>query len=372
MRLSSIRHLKPGTHFAVFCGSVLAWSISVPAQGFSTPTPGQGTFGPFSSVATVTFQKIKDAMEIKLGGLVIEQIRRVRHVDPRTKAISFPGTQELLKYRPPNKVRDSKFLLTFLGLEGKTLSSGERARLTADFNRQAAYRFNFLGFRISDAAQADSVYTLRFLAYGLRTTKEGVRIVYRMVVLPKKGDRSVWLLELDMMTGYPLYAGEYSRFGHGRRELATELIVTSMRTGMRFPYGTKWWAPSLTVQNVSTELAALKTALKTSQVYVATRRHVPSSFLGVRYQVHTDPYKGKTHALLTYTDGIDHIFIRQRNVPKVTRGADDSIAYLDLDGVTQCVFTHKNVQFMVIGRSYKFRVQDISADMFTRAIDVLK
>ncbi|MEE2887375.1 MAG: hypothetical protein VX951_08070, partial [Planctomycetota bacterium] len=264
------------------------------------------------------------------------------------------------------------FQLAFAGVEGKTLSTAQRLQRRAAFDLQAAFRFKFQSFRISDAAQADRVYNLVFLAYGRRTTREGVRIVYRMVVLPKQWDRSLWLVELDMVTGYPLYAGQYSRFGNGRRELAAELIVTSVRTGMRFPNSTTWWSPTLGVQRAATEMAALKAALQSSRAYVSTRRLVPGSYRSLHYEVHTDPYKGKKHALLVYTDGVDHFFVRQRNVPVVARGSDDSVAYLDRDGITQCLFSHKGVEFLVVGRTDGVRVRDLSAGIFSRAIDVLR
>lgn len=343
--------------------------MSIPAQ---QAAPVGGAVGPFAPPWGVTFQKIKDAMESTLGGLAVEQVRRVRRVDGKTKTVSYPGTLERLKYRPATRTNDSKFQLMFAGVEGRTLSSAQRSQYRVAFDRQAAFKFKFQGFRISDASQADGVYSLVFLAYGRRTTKQGARIVYRMAVLPKRWDRSLWLIELDMVTGYPLYAGQYSRFGNGRRELAAELIVTSMRTGMRFPNSTGWWAPTLGVQRVATEMVALKSALQSSRAYVSTRRLVPMSYRSLHYEVHTDPYKGNKHALLIYTDGVDHFFVRQRNVPMATRGADDSVAYLDRDGITQCLFSHKDVEFLVVGRTDGTRVRDLSAGIFSRAIDVLK
>jgi len=359
-----------GTRFSGLFAALLVCGASLSAQ--SAWAGPSGTIGPFAPPWGVTFQHIKDAMESRLGGVVVEQTRRVRRVDSQTKAVSYPGTFEQLKFRPADPGGESRFQLTFKGLEGQVLTPSQRVSQRAAFDRQAAFRFKFQGFRVSDATQAERVYKLVFLAYGKRTTRQGIRVVYRMAVLPRQWDRSLWLVELDTMTGYPLYAGQYSRFDGVQRELAGELIVTSMRTGMRFPNGTKWWAPTLGVRRASTEVAALTTALRASQKYVTTRPEVSMSYRSMRYEVHTDPYKGNRHALLVYTDGVDHFFVRQRNVPVVARGADDSVAYLDRDGVTQCVFSHKGVEFLVVGRSDGSRVRDLSAGIFQRAINVLQ
>lgn len=364
------RPLGLGIRFAGICAALLVGGASVPAQSVSAP--GSGTVGPFAPPWSVTFQHIKDAMESNLGGFVSQQVRRVRREDRKTKVVSYPGTLEQLKFRPADALGEARFQLSFEGLEGQALTPGQRSAQRAAFARQAAFRFKFQSFRVSDVAQAEKVYRLVFLAYGKRTTLQGVRPVYRMAVLPRQWDRSLWLIELDVMTGYPLYAGQYSRFGGAQRELASELIVTSVRPGMRFPNSTKWWAPTLGVRRASTEAAALKAALPASQKYVRTRGQIPMSYRSLRYEVHTDPYKGNKHALLIYTDGIDHFFVRQRNVPVVARGADDSVAYLDRDGVTQCVFSHKGVEFLVVGRSDGLRVRDLSAGIFQRAISVLQ
>jgi hypothetical protein len=174
-----------------------------------------------------------------------------------------------------------------------------------------------------------------------------------------------------MRTGYPLYSGQYSRLESGRRVLASELVITSLRAGMRFSKATKWWAPSLGVQHATTEMGALKQALRSSKAYVSPRQFVSADYHALRYEIHTDPYKGTKHALSIYSDGLDYFFVRQRNIPLVARGADDSVAYLDVDGITQCLFSHKGVEFLVVGRMDGLRVRTLSADIFSGAISTL-
>lgn len=368
MRLRLNHHRPLGTGLAALCSMVLVFAVGLSAQ---SGVQGQATSGTFAPAWDVTFKKIKDAMERKIGGVVVEQIRRVRHVDERTKAVSYPGTLEQLKYLPPASSQNSRFSLTFQGLEGQVLQPAQRAQRVAAFNRQAAFKFKYQSFRVADPVLAKKAYNLVFLSYGRRVIKEGVRIVYRMVALPKKWDRSAWLLELDMRTGYPLYSGQYSRLESGRRVLASELVITSLRAGMRFSKATKWWAPSLGVQHATTEMGALKQALRSSKSYVSPRQFVNADYHALRYEIHTDPYKGTKHALSIYSDGLDYFFVRQRNIPLVARGADDSVAYLDVDGITQCLFSHKGVEFLVVGRMDGLRVRTLSADIFSGAISTL-
>ena len=87
----SIRHLTPRTSSLVFCASLLVLTVSVRAQQVA---PVGGANGPFAPPWGVTFQKIKDAMESNCGGIAVEQTRRVRRVDDKTKAVSYPGTLE--------------------------------------------------------------------------------------------------------------------------------------------------------------------------------------------------------------------------------------------------------------------------------------
>jgi hypothetical protein len=148
-------------------------------------------------------------------------------------------------------------------------------------------------------------------------------------------------------------------------------MVTSFRSGMRFPQQTVWWAPNVGIEEMQSEVAALHKALPAT-VPVAPSHHLPTGYLLAQSEVHTDPYSGAHSAVFAYTDGVDHIFVRQNSIPVVARPVDDTIAYFDREGITQCMFTHRGVEFMVVGRSVEGLVRQTSEGIYQSAIVNLK
>jgi hypothetical protein len=155
--------------------------------------------------------------------------------------------------------------------------------------------------------------------------------------------------------------------------LQSEVIVTSFLSGVRVPNATIWWSPLKKIEVTATVLETLKKALPQSKAYVEpSLAELPGGFHLAGSEVHQEPLKGKFLAVLRYTDGVDHLFVTERNVPLTARAAEDSIYYLVVDGVTRCAFTHRGVSFDVIGRNDRDAVQNASRGIYRRAIRVLK
>ncbi len=330
----------------------------------------------FAEPWAVTFQHVHDAMRGKFGSLAIEQIRRglVNRVGAGTR---YVGTLERLLYRPADTATQTgeKFRLEFRGIEGRKLTSVEFSRLATLFDSKAGYSFRYKGFHVADPALAAQTYDLIFLARTKRTTKQGTNDVYRMAVIPKRWDRTAWLLELDTRTGYPLYAGGYAMDTAHRVTLMSEVIVTSFLTGVRMPNADdpSWWRSIKKIETTPTALGALKKALIKSKAFVApSLTELPAGFQLHSAEVHKEPFRGDLLAVLIYTDGIDNLFVMERNVPVIARAAEDTINYLNVDGVTHCAFTHRGVSFDVIGRNDRDAVRRASVGIYRRAIRVLR
>ena len=353
---------------------VVGVATLAPAQGVA-PVHGKSFALPWN----VSFEHIRAAMDNEFGTCFIEQTRRQRvRVRPNAKTpqYGYQGTLERLLYRGADPVRKigSRFRLEFRGLEGQKLSKSQFDIKAREFQRLNSYKFRYQGFRVAVATLAAKVYDLVFLTHATRTVKEGNRSVYRMAVLPKKWDRTAWILELDTQTGYPLYSGEYSLDVNLAPVLQSELIVTSFIPGARVPDATDpgWWTPSKNMQVATGATAALKIALTASTKYVLPRRSdLPSGFEFQQGQVHTDPYKGTRKALLRYSDGIDHVWIQQRNIKLVPRQNEDTIARLTEKGMTRCLFNHGGVEFLVLGRANRETMRYLAAGLFSHAIQVL-
>jgi hypothetical protein len=321
----------------------------------SAAVPGTASFAPPHAV---TFQRIKDAMEVDLGTYYVEQIRRERaepapgpNLSSTEASPGFVGTVERLIFEAAGPGQPARFALSFVGREGKTLSPREQQVAAAEHRTRAAYH-------------------LVFLAHGRRQIQQGLREVYRMVVLPKAWDRSAWLLELDRATGFPLYQGTYAIGANAAAELVSELVVTSFLPGVRIPNGTTWWEPVRAVETLATAQAALAKALPSHSTHVIPgKAAVPAGFELARTDLLTDPYTpGMSSAVLRYTDGIDFFFVSQEAASTPARGNEDTILFYSGSGVMQCRFEHGGVRYLVMGRNHQDSVREASKAIFATAI----
>lgn len=357
------------TRRALLMCTVLSSLVGV--SGAQSPSMQLGGTVAFAQPWNVSLQHIHDAMTGKSGAYALEQIRRGYETGTST-GTRYVGTMEHLLYQPADTTSKTgeKFRLQFRGIEGRNLTSGEFTNLSTLFAGKAGFTFRYKGFHVADPVLAAKTYDLIFLTTTKRSTKQGTFDVYRVAVIPKRWDRTAWLLELDTRTGYPLYAGEYS-LGPNGIKLQSEVIVTSYLMGFRAP-NASWWSPLKGIQTTPTALDAVKKALTKSTTFVTpAQAELPGGFQLAGAEVHTDPFGGGRLAVLRYTDGVDHLFVTERNVP-VTRRGEDSIKFLHVDGVIRCAFTHRGVSFDVVGRDGLDSVRRASVGIYARAIRVLK
>lgn len=331
----------------------------------------------FAQPWEVTFAHIQAALEGNSGAYFAEQIRReLVKQKSNVPGLKFEGILERLTYRPadPKSKTTDRFKLEFCGIEGRRLTGTEFAKKAALFANRSGFTFRNKGFHVVDAAWAAKEYDLVFVARDKRSTQQGIREVYRMAAIPKRWDRTGWILELDTATGYPIYMGEYALNAHSI-DLQSQLIVTSFLTGVRVPDAKdkSWWAPTKVIESMASAYAAVKKALTKSTKYVVPQlSELPRGFRLEKSEVHTDPITGELVALLSFTDGVDRVFVTQQNVQMQARGFEDTIWILDEKGLAQCGFSHHGVSFRVVGRSVRGVVRRISAEIFSRAVVILK
>ena len=333
---------------------------------------------PFAQPWDVSFAHIQDSM--KFGTYYIEQARRQRQELPAGEIptdgaqASYGGILERLMLRGADRAvetDDGDFRLEFVdaagqGLQGSAWDAAERR-----FRREVGFTHLHRSFHIVDAEKAAQVYDLVFLAHDTRVTQEGSRAVYRVAVIPKNWDRTGWLLELDRTTGYPLFAAEYSVGPEYHFVLESELIVTSFVPGAVLPPAghPDWWAPTMGIEQTQDPADAIELALD-EQRPRALPEALPAGFQLFESVVHTDPYFGVKTAVLTYTDGVDVLFVTQRQEPVVPRKGDDVISFLAKSSMTICSFHHSGVNYQVVGRSNQTQavVRHVSAALFGRSI----
>ncbi len=334
---------------------------------------------PFAQPWNITFAHISDAME--KGDYSLQQIRRVREVilnedGSSSKDSGWVGVREKLEHlgslSGPHE--DARFHLQFIGVEGSDLSPQQVQRKRDRFVGYQEFTFRFQSFRVSDADQAQENYTIYFLSNSERIG----RLAYRVAVIPKNMDRSAWLLDLDQLTGYPLYRGEYDLAEDMTATLISEVEVTSMVWNPRFGQAAPpWWQPSASIEDFSSPSAALGTAFSNSRTSGSIANVIPGPVeMPQGYQfsfarVSTSPFSGERTGVLVYSDGIDELFVLQG---KPSPGSDlaptdgQKIYIRREAGVVTCHFTIDGVQYKVIGRSSGDLVRSTAASIYRRAI----
>ena len=337
---------------------------------------------PFAQPWNVSFSHVRDAMTF--GSFYIEQVRRQRQELPGAEIpggevqFSYAGIKERLLHRGADPMVESDvgdFRLEFVDTVGQALQGSEWEAAQRRFRQEAGFTHLHRSFHIVDPDRASQVYDLVFLAHDTRVTQEGSRDVYRMAVIPKDWDRTGWLLELDRTTGYPLFAAEYSVGPGYNFVLESELVVTSfVPNAVLPPVGDPdWWAPTMGVVHTQEAAGAIERVLDEDRPH-AVPESLPVGFDLHESVVHTDPYFGAKTAVLTYTDGVDVLFVTQRQEPVVPRRGDDVISFLAKSGMTICSFHHSGVNYQVVGRSNQTQsaVRRVSKELFGRSIQATR
>jgi hypothetical protein len=341
---------------------------------------------PFALPSQITFQHIKDAMERRTYD--IRQVRRTSEQLPLWQRSTLPtappvvgssgttettrwiGTKEALLHQEAGSNTAERFQLTFLGIEGKQPTPYELIQRKKTFAGTAGFLFRYQSFRVHDVTQANQNYIIYYLG---KTQRIG-RATYRVAVLPKRWDRSAWLLDLDIATGYPLYRAEYTL----DIVLRAEVEVTSFQPNVRVPNGlTSWWTPTNGVVEYTDAAKALSQVLpKLSVQVVPGATQLPAGYKLARSRVVTDAYQGTKKAALIYSDGIDQMFVLQVPKPQVrnlsVRTVGDNLYVFENNGITDFYFSHRGVDFRVIGGASRSMVETTAKAIYRQAVATLR
>ena len=297
--------------------------------------------GPFSWPWEVSFERVQRAMSAET--FRSRQVRRALVVGANSSR--WVGVQEELVHAGSTTSGGERFSLTMTGVEGKTLSEPDLARRQHEFSRQAGSIHEYQSFRVVDSAAAASNYRLSFLGLGRRAH----RVTYRFATYAIRGDRSAWILDLDMITGYPLYCGEYDLAG----QLVSELEVTEFQPLKAVPTTVTWWKPHMTV----TEFAKRPTSagsLGVPGASVPASSTLPAGFDFELSRIVEDPLTGAKQSVLVYTDGVDRLFVVQSKSPQneLLRNGGHAVGVFQSQGMTQCLFVHRGVSRLLVGRGH--------------------
>jgi negative regulator of sigma E activity len=228
----------------------------------------------------------------------------------------------------------------------------------------ARFLNEFQSFYVHDAARAAGNYDLVYQGDGRRLD----RAVYRFEVRPRVSDRASWVLELDTVTGYPLYRGERLPTG----KLISEVVVTSFATGSAaaIPADVTWWAPLIPLLDFQTPAQGIS-ILNDPRLFVPQRPVLPSGYVLHQTRATMMPFNREVSFVLVYSDGIDTLVVTEKPIPGAQAGnpAEQNhraLLYSD-QGMTQARFYHNTVEYLVVGRGVRDVVRRFAESVYREA-----
>lgn len=310
-------------------------------------------------VADVSFEDIEQAMSKMAYDLV--QVRWVR--DRGTQA-RFVGVRELLLHDlDPDGTE--RILVEPQALSGTTVSPDlflRRKNQREDlYRKRAAYIFFYQGFGVFNAHLAEDNYEILPLA---RTEYLG-RPVERVLIYPEQWDRSIWLLDLDAETNYPLISREFNN----QAQLLSQVVVEEFKAGPdALTQGVKWWEPTAIVAQPAEDFSGTHGVLELNE------DDLPPGYQVRKKEVIEDLLTGEMSYVTTMSDGVDNLFLIQRtgmddpgellDMVGLPRRENAVLTYIDLN-VTHYYFVTRDATFQLMGRG---SVEDLRSTMARIAV----
>ncbi len=289
----------------------------------------------------------------------VEHVRRVLdRRDPRRTEDVWRGVVERLRHGAAGPDGEAAFELKLLGVEGETLGAAELERRGQQFQSRAGFLFRYQSFGVDDVALAERNY--KILLHGIDVRLE--RPVYRVAVVSKSEARTQWILDLDVRTGYPLYRAEYAVDGQRVAEVEVVRFDPSF-DGQGLPPD-----EDPAVQHTDDPAVAFARAGLVDRG-VPGEGVLPAGYELRSAAVITNLFSGAKKARLIYTDGVDHLFVIAGADTRSSLGPGHVIGiHRDASGMTQCLFVHDQVEYLVIGRDSNDLVRPAASGLYAQVV----
>ena len=341
------------SRWALACCTVAVLAAgAVVGQGEPT-LRGEGFIGQFAWPWNISFAHIQSAMEKRT--YETRQVRRVLdRSDPRQPAASWISVQERLRHFAAGAGRPSNFVLEFEGVVGRELTQAEFDQRSRRYGQIAGFLFHHQSFSVSDAAAASRNYAIHFLGFARRAG----RPVYQTAIVPRVGDRPSWSVDLDIVTGYPLYRAEFD----------ANLVKVAEVEVFRFNPNFRGGGVDLPVRNRTSHpspYAALG-SIGLGNAQVPEAAVLPSGFELRSSRVLAHPLTNVSKAVLTYSDGIDKLFlVVGESGESITKG-NVILIYQDDAGMAQCRFDEDGVRYILAGRETNESLRQLAKTFYAQ------
>lgn len=317
-----------------------------PSVSASPATPSAS--GPFAWPWEISFDLLDQAMSRK--SYRVTQIRRVLdRQTPGVQPTTWIEVIERLSHLAATATTPEAFDLQFVGVPGLTMTPSQLQFRARQFQQVSGFLYHFQSFRVFDAMRASSNYKISFLGLSARIE----RPVYVLAIYSTLGQRSGWLVEADIETGYPLYCGEYDL----TNRLVGELVVETFDPAYAGPLSLNQELPG--TQRFADPVSALRSAGIAENAAPAPVV-LPAGYSIGSAKTIIDPFSGAKRVVLIYSDGIDQIFVVIKKDQRASLAEGHTVAYYrDAAGTTQCSFVDRGVEFLVVGRGFDQPLRDM-------------
>ncbi len=349
----------------ILAGAIVAL-LSLPGllRAQSTQVVGTASVksgGLFAMPWEIDFQRLQDAWDH--SNFELTQVRRVLDHRRSTRGrAGMVGVREKLIHGADQPGNPGGFRLEFLGPEGRKLPPALFRQRRRVHDAESGFLYDYQSFRVVDAVKAEKNYHIWFVGGKRRFG----RLAYVLAVLPKLPGRSAWLLELDALSGVPLYRGEFSSQGH----LVAEVVVKSFRlassaSSLKPKKG--WWRSPVGIKEFVSPAACLS-ALGKVKTVVPSVSVFPSGYEFHTTHTNTHLFTGEKKAVIVYSDGIDQMFSWQGATKDLPLPGGHTISVYQDEGITQATFIHAGVFYCVSGRGTGGPTRETTKRLYEQAV----
>ena len=167
-----------------------------------------------------------------------------------------------------------------------------------------------------------------------------------------------------------------------RRQFVQSMLVLGAAAGVRPSTVLFGFPPSGELQDLADAALASAKAAGASYADIRINRYrnqfiftrdrrvqniVNTEDYGFGVRVIVDVFSGERTLVFVYTDGADSTFVVQKASTKQNLVPGNAIAVYSDAGMTQCVFYHGGVEFLVVGRTAAQQVRSTAAAMYAQA-----
>ena len=174
------------------------------------------------------------------------------------------------------------------------------------FERRQASTYKTRDFRIQDLALARRNY----IFHALGKAKVAGRECSICYVLPRQGDRRAWQLWVDQASGLVLRADEYAPDFKLLSVMVFEAQGLEIGQGTRFTGVSGWWS----APGRSTGFSTVSQAETAFGAGALLPTYLPAGYMLATIALR-EPGQGATYLTVSYTDGVDTLFVVNRLLP---------------------------------------------------------